>query len=439
MTMNDTHQHSVELSWVPSPRGERARRGTLGSPRRPLPPTLSPVGRGRQDTGGYGFLQAALCLVVTLLLTTPATAGWTQFRGEPSQQGVADSDLPQSLAPVWTFRVPEGAETTPAVVGGKVYLGGLGGTFHALDLATGKSLWTHEVPETPEIKSSALVWDGTLYFGDEFGYLNALDAATGKPAWRFEAGAAITGSPNRLEAAGVSCLVVGSYDNYVYCIDRTSGNVVWKQETEGYVHGTPAITDDGHVISSGCDGYLRVLSPKGELAAQLQIGSYVAGSPAVAESRVFVGNFDNEVLAVDLDEDPDKDSVAWRYSHPERAFPFYSSPAIHDGLVVIGGRDKMIHALDAATGEAKWTHRLRARVEASPVVVGDRVVVADTSGLLQILSLADGSVSWEFEAGDGFGGSPAVTDGYLVIASYDGTVYAFADPSKTRSAATPAL
>ncbi|MDA8016777.1 MAG: PQQ-binding-like beta-propeller repeat protein [Thermoanaerobaculia bacterium] len=370
--------------------------------------------------------------VLMVLLTVPATADWKQFRGEPTQKGIADSPLPQQLVPIWTFRVPEGAETTPAIGDGRIYLGGLGGTFHAVDLATGKSLWAYEVPENPEIKSSALVWDGVVYFGDEFGFLNALDAESGQERWRFEAGAAITGSPNRLETG---CLVVGSYDNHIYCIDRKDGSVQWKQETEGYIHGTPAVTTDGQVISSGCDGFLRVLSPTGEVAAELQIGSYVAGSPAIEGQHVFVGNFDNEVLSVDLA----KGDVAWRYSHPERDFPFYSSPAVHQGLVVIGGRDKMVHALDAASGQSKWTHRMRARVEASPVVTGDRVVVADTSGLLQILSLQDGSVSWEFEASDGFSGSPAVTAGYLVIAALDGTLYAFADPSKRPSSSGPAL
>lgn len=416
-------QHALARPWIPSPLGERARvRGPLGTPKRALTPTLSsPLGRGRQ-----GILRAALCLVLALALTIPATADWTQFRGEPTQKGIAETVLPQQLVPVWTFRIPDGAETTPAIADGKVYVGGLAGTFHALDLASGQSLWSHTVSEEPEIKSSALVWDGTVYFGDEFGYLNALDANSGQEVWRFEAGAAITGSPNRLEAGDVSCLVVGSYDNNIYCIDRKAGTAVWQQETEGYVHGTPAITDDGHVVSSGCDGYLRILSPTGEVAKELQIGSYVAGSPAIDGDRVFVGNFDNEVLSVDMA----KGEVAWRYSHPERDFPFYSSPAVHDELVVIGGRDKMVHALGEATGEMKWTHRMRARVEASPVVTGDRVIVADTSGLLQILSLADGSVIWEFEAPDGFGGSPAVSGGYLVIAALDGVVYAFADPSK---------
>ena len=39
--------------------------------------------------------------------------------------------------------------------------------------------------------------------------------------------------------------------------------------------------------------------------------------------------------------------VLWRYEHPERHFPFYSSAAVADGKVVIGGRDKIVHCLDA--------------------------------------------------------------------------------------------
>ncbi|MEO1084687.1 MAG: PQQ-binding-like beta-propeller repeat protein, partial [Acidobacteriota bacterium] len=127
----------------------------------------------------------------------------------------------------------------------------------------------------------------------------------------------------------------------------------------------------------------------------------------------------------------------WRYKHPEREFPFYSSPAVTSEVVVVGGRDKMIHALDVKTGKVQWTHTMRTRIDASPVIIGDRVIVADQSGILRILDLEDGGVSWEFTADDAFLGSPAVTDGIMVIAAGDGAVYAFTG-APARKAPAPA-
>ena len=358
-----------------------------------------------------------------LLLTVPAGADdWPQFRGAPDQLGLASS-LPTSLQPVWTYSLPDGAETTPAIVDGKVFIGGLGGRFAALDLRTGKQLWAIEVDE--EIKSSALVHDKTVYFGDEYGKLRALDVESGAQRWIFEIEGAISAPPNLLldPAGKVSCLVVGAYDNFIYCLDPKDGAVRWKVQTEGYVHGSPAIWD-GKIVSTGCDGFLRIIDGKtGKEVSAVQAGSYVAASPAVQGGKLFVGTFDNEVIGVDLA----KSEVLWRYKHPKREFPYYSSPAVTASSVILGGRDKMVHSLDRKTGQARWTHAMGARVDASPVIVGDRVFVADLAGLLKALSVDDGSVVWEFEGSDAFVGSPAVADGFLVIAAGDGTVYGFTD------------
>ena len=43
--------------------------------------------------------------------------------------------------------------------------------------------------------------------------------------------------------------------------------------------------------------------------------------------------------------------MVWTYRHPQRNFPFYSSAAVSGGRVFVGGRDKLVHALDARTGQ----------------------------------------------------------------------------------------
>jgi len=148
----------------------------------------------------------------------------------------------------------------------------------------------------------------------------------------------------------------------------------------------------------------------------------VAASPAVRDGAAYFGTFDNNVVAVSLAES----KVLWEYSHPDRDFPFYSSAAVTEELVILGGRDKVVHAIDRKTGKARWTHSSGAKVDASPVVVDDRVYVADKAGVLMALALKDGSVLWQFETGSGFSGSPAVAAGRLVIGTEDGVVYCFA-------------
>ena len=47
--------------------------------------------------------------------------------------------------------------------------------------------------------------------------------------------------------------------------------------------------------------------------------------------------------------------IAWRYRDPDREFPYYSSAGARaTARVIVGGRDKAVHAIDAATGKAAW-------------------------------------------------------------------------------------
>jgi outer membrane protein assembly factor BamB len=124
---------------------------------------------------------------------------------------------------------------------------------------------------------------------------------------------------------------------------------------------------------------------------------------------------------VDLDER----RVLWRYEHPERKFPFYGSAAVGEDLVIIGGRDKLVHALDPDTGEVKWVWNSGARLDSSPVVVGRRAFLGTTAGEVVALDLESGEPVWRFETGSAIVASPSVAQGKLVIGSLDGVLYCF--------------
>ena len=117
--------------------------------------------------------------------------------------------------------------------------------------------------------------------------------------------------------------------------------------------------------------------------------------------------------------------IRWRYSHPDRSFPFYSSPAIAGSRVVVGGRDKLVHALDAATGKAAWTFATRARVDSSPAIAGSRVYVGSGDGRLYVLDLDTGAKLWEHNLGAGISSSPAVAGGRVVVGTHDGRIVCF--------------
>jgi outer membrane protein assembly factor BamB len=141
----------------------------------------------------------------------------------------------------------------------------------------------------------------------------------------------------------------------------------------------------------------------------------------LAGDWAYFGTFDNQVLGMDLKGR----KIGWRYEHPERKFPFYSSAAITDGRIILGGRDKMIHCLNAANGKAVWTFATGARVESSPAVAGGRVYFGSNDGKFYVLDAANGAKLWEFTAGAPLSASPSIAGGRIVIGSQDGRIYCF--------------
>ncbi|PYQ24300.1 MAG: serine/threonine protein kinase [Acidobacteria bacterium] len=392
---------------------------------RPLQP--APVRRGRGAgavPGGVLTRRTAIAaaLVAAFLGFPPHAAAqtadaWRQFRGSPTLTGVSPTPLPAELKVAWTFEAGESIESSAAIADGAVYVGRMGGELLALDLETGKLRWRYPVEGEGIGESSPSVADGVVYVGDLKGNLHAVGAADGKRVWVFKTGGEVKSSP--VVADGK--VIVGSYDQHLYALDARTGRLAWKLETEGPVHATAAVAG-GLTYVTGCDQRLRAVRiADGKEAFEVSSDAYTGASPAIVGDRAYFGTFENEVLGVDLKAH----RIVWRYEHPQRKFPFYSSAAVADGKVVVGGRDKMVHGLDAATGRELWAFATQGRVESSPAITSGRVYVGSSDSRLYVLDLATGKPLWRFDAGAPLSASPALAAGRLVIGSQDGRLYCF--------------
>jgi len=370
------------------------------------------------------LLTAALLLALCVRPAAPAAGfpegaapadAWPQFRGLTALTGVSAAAIPERPKLLWTWDGGESVESSAAIAGGTVYVGTRAAGLVALDLATGTLRWKYAVGEQGIGESSPAVGDGAVYVGDLDGKVHAVSMEGGRRLWTFETGTEIKASP--VLAGGR--VLVGSYDGHLYALDALTGALAWKVETQGPVHGTAAVAE-GIAYVAGCDERFRgVRIRDGRQVVEVSSGAYTGASPALVGSSAYYGTFENEVLKVDLAGG----KIAWRYQSRDRQFPFYSSAAVADGKVVLGGRDKRVHGLDAETGALLWTFATQARVESSPAVARGRVYVGSNDGRLYALDLATGAKLWDFEAGAPLSASPALAAGLIVIGSQDGRVF----------------
>ena len=109
----------------------------------------------------------------------------------------------------------------------------------------------------------------------------------------------------------------------------------------------------------------------------------------------------------------------------------YSSPAIQDGLVILGSADKHVTALELADGKVRWSHALPDRIWGSaPAVHGNRCYIGCVDGCMRGLALSDGQEHGRW-CGQPHGlmgkadvlSSPMIEGARLVFGSDDDFVY----------------
>jgi outer membrane protein assembly factor BamB len=379
-------------------------------------------GKRKKVTVGWRAWLSFLLLPFYLLLfpcasraqDTPAD-NWSQFRGNPSLTGVSQANVPSSLKLLWTVEAGDSIESSAAIVGSTVFVGSQKGELLSVNLDNGAVYWKYTI-DSPIGESSPAYSNGVVYVGDLGGWFHAVNATDGKKIWAFKTGSEIKSSP----VVVGDRVLIGSYDQHLYCLSTRNGSVLWKVKTNGPVHATPGISD-GLAFIAGCDELFRAIRiADGREVFNVSSDAYTGASPAIRGGSAYYGTFNNEVLMVGLRDH----RVAWRYQHPQRKFPFYSSAAVTDDRIVVGGRDKMVHGLSTA-GKGVWTFATSARVESSPAIAGGRVFVGSNDGRFYVLNLSTGAKLWEFNAGSPLSASPAIARGRIVIGSQDGKLYCF--------------
>ena len=143
---------------------------------------------------------------------------------------------------------------TPAVVDGKIFLGGGFGSheFYAFDAQTGKQLWQHQTGD--DGPTAAVVADGCIAFNTESCELEVL-SLDGRRLWKKWLGDPLMSMP--AVARGKVYMAYpnskGDRKHYLACFDLKSGQEHWKKAIAGEIITAPVIAD-GRIYLATLEG-----------------------------------------------------------------------------------------------------------------------------------------------------------------------------------------
>jgi len=378
------------------------------------------------------------------VFSSPAVAGGVVYVG--SSDGILYAVGIESGTLKWKFPTGSRVASSPAVDGGVVFFASYDGNFYAVDTATGKKQWSFKtagerrfagkhlhgsVPMAETMPdpfdfylSSPTVWNGVVYFGSGDGNVYALDEASGTLKWKFQTGDVVHASPAIADGA----LFIGSWDSYFYALDAATGNEKWRFKTgeDPNIHNqvgiqSSAAVNDG-VVYFGCrDSNLYALdaaSGQKKWAFNNQ-GSWVIGSPAVKDGKVYFATSDTSTLYA-VDANSGSAVMSLKYNR----WPLFSSPAIAGNMLYMGSHEGKLMAIDLAAQKTAWTFQTDGSIQNGAAYTKQdgtpKYEAAFTDDFYETMVIG---VNKMMTVGAVLS-SPVVVDNVIYVGSADGNLYA---------------
>ena len=347
---------------------------------------------------------------------------WGIFRGNTSLSGYTNVSLPENPLLLWSFKSDSYTKSSPVVYKKVAYWSNRRGRIYGINIE-GKQVFDYAF-ETA-VDATPMIYDSVLYIGRIDGNLSAIPLAKQYTLWNFEAWGQIAASPNRMNIEDKEVVVVGSYDNYLYCIDNKNGKEINRFESGYYINGAVALSNN-FVVYGGCDGWFRVVDCiRGVQTDSLEMEAYIPASPAVNNDWCYIADYAGNVYEIKLDKGKIVSSGKIIESKDESR-TFVSVPAVSDKMVYIISDDRNIYAINRKDGSIAWTYLLKGETgESSPVICNNKLLVCTKTGIVSIHDAKNGNLLWEYDTGEQIIASPAVISGYFYILTFKGTLFCF--------------
>ena len=152
---------------------------------------------------------------------------------------------------------------------------------YAFRVSDGQQVWNYTTGDY--VNSSPAVANNVVYIGSDDGYVYALNATTGNLIWKFNCNAAYPYDGVSASPAVVNGVVyIASYDGNVFALDAQSGNKIWNHNTATLASSTSSpIFGNGTVYISTENGVYALNADTGEEVWHFD-GGFIQACPVIA-------------------------------------------------------------------------------------------------------------------------------------------------------------
>ena len=258
---------------------------------------------------------------------------------------------------IWEKNVQGPIYSTPVNGKSVVAIGTVDGKIVGINLKNGKELWSIMVG-TP-VLAEGIVENDMLYIGGGSTAFYKIEIESGKVIWKFEGIAGlIQGQP----ALSDKQVVFGAWDRHLYCLDKTTGQLLWK-----WNNGKPhQLYSPGNIVPAIAHGKVFLVAPDRcmtalDLVSGKQIwrdcNHQVRESMGISpdKSQVYAKLMNDSVIAVSTLTNEFK--LNWSVN---AGFGYEHNPCAilsTENQVIIGTREGIIISIDPHRQKVDWKYK----------------------------------------------------------------------------------
>lgn len=352
------------------------------------------------------------------------------------------------MARAWSVTIPGGNTRTrlaaaPVVADGRLYVSDTNGAVHAIDAATGATVWMRDTAKGDGNQSARFGGGvshdgGRLYATNGLGDVVALNAADGTELWRSNPGGPLRGAPS----VALGQVYAISQDNQLYALDTQTGNLVWTAagsiEIQGVFGSAAPAVAQGTVVAGFSSGELNAYRyengrplwadslSRTSISTSVSSLADIDAEPVIDQGRVYAVGQGGRMVALDIGTG----QRLW-----EQNIAGISTPWVVGEWIFLISDDSRLIALSRGSGRVRWITQLpRFRDEedrkgpitwTGPILAGNRLIVVNSRGLVQSVSPTDGTIGSAMETDASLTLPPVVAGGTLYLLGDDGRLSAY--------------
>ena len=321
------------------------------------------------------------------VISTPAVTNGLVVFG--NQQGRVSALSLKNGKEKWVFNTTGAIYSSPAASNNRIVFGSTDGYVYCLN-EKGKEVW--KLKTGGAVLGCALIENNTVYIGASDHNFRAVDVNTGKEVWSFSG---LQGPVVSTPVINNNDIIFGAWDTYLYALNKLTGRLNWKWSNGSTVRNyspaacIPVVKDDVIYIVAP-DRYTSAIDAiTGQTIWRTKEAGVRESIGISPDGKYIYGKTMNDTI-VAFATGREAPKAAWKL---HAGFGYEHAPSMlieKDGNLFFGTRNGVVYAIDAMQQKVAWVHKIdNSMVNTVKVIDKKNLVVSTMDGKVVLLQVTE--------------------------------------------------